>query len=1504
LHKKLAAVLTIAIFLLGSVAMIAPASAHFTLGDYTNAYPFHMNDVDTNPAHVAGPLAYVWPGGGLGSFSGPWSKGAPEYPAFPPGYQSPWPHSYPAGQGSSVYELEGSAYAPFGAILTSTPDHANRGPLIFAINFTNPCANPIPATQTQIVCSSGAVVSGPMLNYTAVTVYVPPEFDLTSAVTNPGLIMSSFGQNSYDMYITQTNMQDPVGPGWWMVTFYGDIHFWPQHNYQEWYYMRINDAVAPQIAGKYFFKMFLWDDWEMSVPGAWNTASQVATAPTGGMSCNNAGQKATGMCLAVQIPPSGPTALTVPVENWPVLLVKGEIDPGIITGSIRYGTFNQTMYGRPVNVPGKVWATGVANDPYTAKSTGRKVTAMGYFNASATGHYEVEGVAPGVYDIYAQAAGFPAQKVATGITILPGQSFHLDCYVNPGAVVHGQVFSKHLFGVQPWPSQPRPVLIELYSANDYKDSSVVAWSPWNKTHPGYMAYDWPEGSSVPNPYPVAYDWDARAPFALSYYSNFFAARAAKGGYYTSHPAIQCGGINDYCGKPDGVGPAQYWWVDDQGVFTNGGGNSAFTYAFGVKGVYGAPTNIDGHVPQPMATWVNGLTAGRYWVRAWINGYTQTLQDGVTLDEYYFDVNAQEWAGDVFMPMDLRVSSFINKTVHFHDQPGTLAECPIFGCGNNAAQGNSATKDRYLIAEAYDSNGKLAGMNVTVVNWTQSNAAIEINGFGMMGPEAFGVLNGVYNNIVQYPGMPTAGTAGSPPFKTTTPIYAQPKVSVDGVSAAFPANYCTYTDCSGMKFSYYRYVAAGGVLNGYTAASYYNANNMARDYGLPSGTYTVHVYMRGYVQQTFESVSVTLSGSPAIISNHMYRGARFNVTFYSIDWEHPRVQKPWDFPGARIRAYVYDQAGRSFSHVGTRAQPTTPFADTSPPGGFAGAGQEVITGSCNLLFGELADHCRVNEYEGNTNTESYLVDYYEIQGYVPIETLVWGTGGLLENPSYYRFSDLKPSHGLESGTYCFYGYTYGYIQAKDFCAYAPKGGFGDIKINLLIGVNITLNIPFKKEGIYSPTAYNMTMHVRVFDDSGLLIGKANSAAMDTSAVWTATGPLGQGRCLGVTKQCVFQDYQYSSTLYGGRAQGSSGYGSGNYGNYIDPFGPAPNDGYNAITSVDPSVNGDTFLWYGNYGGTTGTATTWQAFDSNLNNAANTAGGTTGFSFFDYNTNFQKWRGSIPAGTQQVRVSIAGAYDAYSDALETYSVWGNKALKGGTYTGKNDYIWYGIPGFSSTIPNSYSGKYTVEVDTINNYPTPTWVNGVAQATNWFPSVEGLLEGESFHTIPGSVKGPFGYAGSSLAANGLGPYAQTQPWIINNGHLGSEVSAIFELDKRGYIAGNIYGFTWSDELRTQSWITVQAAAATGNLTFLSYSWDSQYNMYLDPGSYNFRAIAWTPTGNVAYNAISSTVNISTGQSTAGVTFQLERSNIPVPEFSGLAIIAFSALAASLYLLRRRRP
>ena len=67
------------------------------------------------------------------------------------------------------------------------------------------------------------------------------------------------------------------------------------------------------------------------------------------------------------------------------------------------------------------------------------------------GHYEVEGVAPGIYNLYASAAGYPTTLIASNVQVLKGQSLHFDGYLNPGPVIHGTVFSKHSFGSEPWP---------------------------------------------------------------------------------------------------------------------------------------------------------------------------------------------------------------------------------------------------------------------------------------------------------------------------------------------------------------------------------------------------------------------------------------------------------------------------------------------------------------------------------------------------------------------------------------------------------------------------------------------------------------------------------------------------------------------------------------------------------------------------------------------------------------------------------------------------------------------------------------------------------------------------------------------------------------------------------------------------------------------------------------------------------------------------------------------
>ncbi len=96
-----------------------------------------------------------------------------------------------------------------------------------------------------------------------------------------------------------------------------------------------------------------------------------------------------------------------------------------------------------------------------------------------------------------------------------------------------------------------------------------------------------------------------------------------------------------------------------------------------------------------------------------------------------------------------------------------------------------------------------------------------------------------------------------------------------------------------------------------------------------------------------------------------------------------------------------------------------------------------------------------------------------------------TGSAKNAWGLFTSSGLYPT-AIDSGQYSFLGWTYGYIQDKDYTVYANKGQIADMKINLLIGVNITLDILFKKEHLISGTPYNMSARVRVFDDSGNLV----------------------------------------------------------------------------------------------------------------------------------------------------------------------------------------------------------------------------------------------------------------------------------------------------------------------------------------------------------------------------------------------------------------------------------
>jgi hypothetical protein len=279
--------------------------------------------------------------------------------------------------------------------------------------------------------------------------------------------------------------------------------------------------------------------------------------------------------------------------------------------------------------------------------------------------------------------------------------------------------------------------------------------------------------------------------------------------------------------------------------------------------------------------------------------------------------------------------------------------------------------------------------------------------------------------------------------------------------------------------------------------------------------------------------------------------------------------------------------------------------------------------------------------------------------------------------------------------------------------------------------------------------------------------------------------------------------------------------------------------------------------------------------------------------------------IPAGTSNFNVTISGL-------SRTYGAFGDPVFDSGGFEG-GDYAALQNIGIDGS-PN-YQGGYSVEVDFVpwylyhglENFVLPLSDNNNILSLSYYPPVPGLLLGESFHTVPGHPQNPFGWTevgalstdflGHSMAPNHLGPYAQEGVWSLPNAHLSGEVSGIWEVDLRGFLSGTLVGFTWSGEFRTVSWATVSLLGADG-FTYNTYSQDGYYGMFANPGTYKMTI---TMPG---YTSLTVPMSISTGQSSYAGNLFLQQSNIPIPEFSGLAIVAFSALAASLYLLRRRRP
>ncbi len=1544
---KFAAVLTVAIFLLSTFTFVGPVQAHFTLGNLTGTYRFHSLDFDP---HVPGVVGYVWPGGGLNAYSG-----NPNFASavLSPGYQSPYPCRLggeptgspivqpssscnpPGAISNSWYQLQGASYAPFGAILAGS-----SGDLIFALNATagtNPggCASGGTCTTTNPPTS---YTPNDKLGWSGVTIFLPPGFTLP---TMDGSNIVSTITNTYGgILVYKVSAYDRYAPGWTAVTIWTDggssaanneatgtsTTSGTYYNHQfinftsagEWYYVRINGVMAPDVAGRYFFKVQLTGD-----------------------SNYIAGQEGTATNSTASLPGEAPTQF-IPTQNWPVLLVKGEIDPAIITGTIRYGGYNSTLYGQPLGEAGRVWAHMEDKiDPYTGQqitmcpAVGQAMVpgctdAEGYWNATALGHYEVEGVAPGVYTIYAEAAGFPTTVIASGVTVLKGQSLHFDGYLQPGPVIHGNVFTKHQFGDQPWtwagilPGEPEDshsgssdcrttgttefdcqqyIKIEFYDAptlSNIPDPSahLVSWSPVPCVAGGQNVF-FPKQHAASCGSPAtasqtAFPWHEYTP-CNGYLANggtatVFGCVAGGKGFTLTQGYFQVSQAGDFIDNqggsaaddgstlmqdPQGVGPPQFWVVPS-------GTTTPFHFEFGKKAEYGAPRDLDGQVPQVYATWVNGLTPGRYYARAWTFRYVQTALDGATFQEYYFDITPQEWAGDVTLPIDLRLSSWVNKTVHFHDQPDSLIEDPI-NTGGGFMTGYLMGADGNI----YSYNQTALGLQCTSLITPTTECGATFN--AQVGPPSpsFGTTGcGVSGNIPG-PAHTCYAAPGLGGWLFGEPAYGGVNGFPPGFGISAGSGVCLDPSTVGGACGDGTGVNSNAIQEGRANIQFWGIDDTwsGEDYGIPSGTYTPYTSVLGYnAQGPLEQVSVTLSGTVTSVSDHMIRGVGFNVTLFSIDWQRPTVNRAWEFGNPESWTFRNGIFGNLLS-----SSSRTGFINTNNVGVDIAIGAYSNNTLSDWLSDEaspilassiLASNLQQNQFENNvtsdgggfaiTSTAGNLFDANqswfgsetkrvgEIGGFLGVNPFTGGGLAFLgDTTSFHNVNSLfQLPHYLEGtsftpGQYSFGAYTYGYVQDQGFSVYADNTQIADVRLNLVIGVNITLDILFKKEHIITPTNFNMSGRIRLFNDQGQLVGEW----MSSQGTYTpGNGTLGETHVTAADGTAQF------------------------------PFGALQ-----AVVPQPRSLNEYNFI----PGGTTLLHATIAGLPSQVeqqNPRGLPQGGMTGDPIFTSACDFEIDCYFLPGS----------GYMSYP--FPNTGISGYPDYQGG-WTAEVDFVpWYNNNTNTPEAASFGGGSTSWQTRT---GPSGTGIDG--QFPQYFAPVNGLLLGESYHIIPGTTATSgisltedaalsSTFLGHSMVMNHLGPYSQEGVWQISGTHLSGEASGIFEVDLNGFISGTALAFTWANDFRPLSWATVSVTGASG-ATWNYYTYDGQYQMYLPSGTYSLTIAS---PGHASQTL---SVAVTGGESGTAGNVYMQQSNIPVPEFSGIAIIAFAALAASVYVLRRRR-
>jgi len=461
--------------------------------------------------------------------------------------------------------------------------------------------------------------------------------------------------------------------------------------------------------------------------------------------------------------------------------------------------------------------------------------------------------------------------------------------------------------------------------------------------------------------------------------------------------------------------------------------------------------------------------------------------------------------------------------------------------------------------------------------------------------------------------------------------------------------------------------------------------------------------------------------------------------------------------------------------------------------------------------------------------------------------------------------------FRTGTYEIRAWTFGYIQDQIFTVYSQEGQVADIRINLVEGVNVSLDILFKKEHIINPTSANMSARVRLFDDQDELVAEW----MSSEGTYTT----GNG--------------------FGSAADGTTEFPFISQGNLTIPGNP--------ITGQQSGLNSYNFV----PGGTTLLHVLMAGLPQQPPLGLEFTGQYYGDPVFTpYTCDFEIV--CLSKGTYGRYLPSNTTGPAYPFANS--GILGSPDYSGG-WTAEVDFVnWYNNNSASpEPLTIAGSGKQLLPYQTTDVVLPPLGLTSAdvfqiksgSEYGQYYSPVQGLLLGESYHIIPGTTAttgisltedAAVGtYLQHSMAVNHLGPYSQEGVWQISGAHLSGEASGIFEVDLNGFISGTALAFTWANDFRSLSWAAVSVAGASGS-TWNYYTYDGEFQMYLPEGTYSLTI----SSPGIASQTL--TIAVTGGEAGTAANVYMQQTNVPVPEFTGIPIVAFLALATSFYILRRR--